>query len=137
MARRRRSDEPELNGVSNTGTAVADPPVQEQSNGEPAAPATAPKNRPVANFAASSDRTTRLEVAVWAWKVKTSDGEEFTQYSLSIARSWRDKEGQWTGNGFYRAHDVPVLLYLVQQAYTWCVAQRTQVRFGQDEELPF
>jgi hypothetical protein len=137
MARRRKPDEPEMNGVSSAGTAVEELPVQEQSNGEPTASAAAPKNRPVASFAASSDRTTRLEVNVWARQVKVSDNEEYTQYALTIARSWRDKDGNWSGNSSHRVHDVPVLLYLIQQAYTWCVTQRMQVRFSQDDELPF
>jgi len=94
------------------------------------------KNRPAASFAAHSDRTTRVEVAVWAKLVKVSEVEEYTQYSLTLSRSWRDKEGQWFGNAAFRIHDLPVLLYLVQQAYNWCVAQRTTVKIG-DEPLPF
>jgi len=93
------------------------------------------KNRPAASFAAYSDRTTRIEVAVWAKLVTVSEQEEYTQYSLTLSRSWQ-KDGQWHGNAAFRIHDLPVLLYLAQQAYNWCVNQRTTVKIG-DEPLPF
>lgn len=44
--------------------------------------------------------------------------------------------GHWTENSFYRAHDVPVLLYLVQQAYQWCLSQRTDVKLESDGDMP-
>lgn len=120
MARKRKADEPDGDGVPERGTAVADPPTVEQ--------AAAQKNRPAASFAAHSDRTTRLEVAVWARPVKVGETEEYTQYSLTVSRSWPDTDGNWRQTAFYRAHDVPVLLSLVTQAYHWCVAKRTEVR---------
>lgn len=143
MARRKKSDDPEQNGVPAGGIAVADPPTEvsppEQQHGALDArptgePAKLPPNRPAASFAAYSDRTTRIEVAVWGKQVKSGD-EEYTQYALTLSRSWQ-KDGNWQGNAAFRVHDVPVLLYLVQQAYDWCVARRTTVRIG-DEPLPF
>lgn len=145
MARRRKPDEPGENGIPAEGTMVADPPAEtptpEQHQGARDAPPAGeaskpPPNRPAASFAAGSDRTTRIEVAVWAKKVTVSEQEEYTQYSLTLSRSWRDKDGHWQGNASFRIHDIPVLLYLVQQAYHWCVAQRTTVKIG-DEPLPF
>ncbi|HYH65701.1 MAG TPA: hypothetical protein VD866_13475 [Urbifossiella sp.] len=133
MSRRKRDD------TASGGAAVADPPGEPTPPGEaaePAAPQTAAP-RPAANFAAMSDRTTRIEVAVWARQVTAAGGEEYTQHSLTVCRSWRDGEGTWAGNGSYRAHDVPVLLSLVTQAYHWCVTQRTTVRDGTDGDLPF
>lgn len=131
------------NGVPANGIAVADPPemlATEPQHGardatarEPASKP-APPNRPAASFAAQSDVATRIEVAVWARHVKAGEGE-YTQYSLTLSRSWL-KDGHWQGNASFRVHDVPVLLYLVQQAYHWCVAQRTTVKIG-DEPLPF
>jgi hypothetical protein len=134
--RRKKPDEPADGG----STAVAETPVE--ANGThppPAATGTPPPkpNRPAASFAASSDRTTRVEVAVWSKVVKVSDQEEYTQYSLTLSRSWRDKEGNWFGNASFRIHDIPVLLYLVQQAYNWCVAQRTEVHIESNGDVPF
>ena len=105
----------------------------EPSTGGPAAP----KNRPAASFAANTDRTTRLEVAVWARVVTVSEQEEYTQYSLTITRSYRDKDGKWNVNGFYRIHDIPVLQFLLNQAYAWCVSRRMDVRVEGDESVPF
>ena len=135
MARRKKHDEPGENGV-----AVADPPDTSAAPAalpEQAGPEEPKKNRPAASFAAMSDRTTRVEVAVWARPVKVGEAEEYTQYSLTVSRSWRDRDGNWTGNAFHRVHDVPVLLYLVQQAYQWCLAQRTRVRVEADGDVPF
>ncbi len=132
-SRRKKPDGPD----DGTAVSVAEPPAPESQNGVSAAQPAAPKNRPAASFAANSDRTTRIEVAVWTRQVKVGEAEEYTQYSLTISRSWRDKDGHWTDNDFYRTHDVPVLLYLIGQAYNWCVAQRTQVRIESAEPLPF
>jgi hypothetical protein len=145
MARKKKPDEPSENGVPVNGIAVADPPealpteshqgARDAQAGEPAAKPT-PPNRPAASFAAHSDRTTRIEVAVWSKLVKVSEQEEYTQYALTLSRSWCDRDGHWQGNASFRIHDLPVLLYLVQQAHHWCVAQRTTVKIG-DEPLPF
>ena len=129
--------EPERNGVAVADPPSGGPPTPAQSNGEAPAPPAAPRNRPVASFAAMSDRTTRLEVACWARQVKVPDGGEFTQFGLTVGRSWRDKDGVWSDGGSYRVHDVPVLLFLVEQAYHWCLLQRTDVRIASDEPLPF
>ena len=75
-------------------------------------------------------------MAVWARLVKVSEVDEYTQYSLTIQRSWRDKDGKWSVNAFYRAHDIPVLQFLIAQAYSFCVNARTEVRIN-DEPLPF
>jgi hypothetical protein len=109
---------------------TVDPPAETPTKPE------LPKNRPVASFIAQSDRTTRLEVAAWGRTIKVDD-EEIIQYALTFRRSWRDKEGTWNQNGSYRVHDVPVLLFLVQQAYHWCVLQRTDISIASDEPLPF
>lgn len=133
--RRKRPDGPDDNGAAHD----AAPP--DMTNGTPAAHDAAPRpavpNRPAASFAAPSDVGTRVEVAVWSKRVVISDQEEYTRHTLTLSRSWRDKDGNWCGNAAFRAHDVPVLLYLVQQAYNWCVAQRTQVQVESDGDVPF
>jgi hypothetical protein len=142
MARRKKGEDAENNGVAvadppPNGVHTEPPPAFEQSTAPPSDPPAERKNRPAASFAAMTDRQTRVEIAVWAREVKVGEGETYTQYSLTVTRSWRDKEGRWSTNAFYRTHDVPVLLCLVQQAYSWCIAQRTTVRTETDEPLPF
>ena len=124
MGRRRKAD---------NGTAVAEPNgVHAEGQPEPV------KTKPVASFAASTDRTTRVEVAVWARQVKTDDGE-FTQYSFTMKRTWRDQAGSYKESGFYRAHDWAVLTTLLSQAHSFIVWQRTtaNVPQGTEDELPF
>lgn len=140
MGRKRKGDEPETNGHAN-GVALAEPvenPAPEVSNGSPAESAAVPKQRPVVSFSAKSDKTTRLELAVWPRVVKVSDQEEYTVYSMTLTRSWCDGDKKWSQNTFYRVHDIPVLQFLIGQAYAWCVARRLDVRFGDsDEQIPF
>lgn len=138
MARKSKAGEPGTNGVHpGSPVAVADPPTTEQPPREPTGSPAAAKTRPAASYSAKSDRTTCLEVAVWARVVKVGEAEEYTQYSLTVSRSCCDRDDNWSENSFYRVHDVPVLLYLVQQAYQWCVAQRTDVKVGTDGDEPF
>lgn len=131
MSRKKKPDESADAGVLANGTAGAEVPEPQPP---PVSAPTGP-NRPAASFTAHSDLTTRIEVAVWGKPVKVGD-EEITQYTLTLSRSWRTREGNWQGNAAFRIHDVPVLLYLLEQAYNWCVAQRTSVTIG-GEPLPF
>jgi hypothetical protein len=137
MARKKK--ETEVQDTPDTppaeGAAAVLPAPSENGTPEPPREQAPARNRPAASFAAYSDRTTRVEVAVWARQVKVSEQEEYTQYTLTLARAWQ-KDGIWHGNAAFRIHDLPVLLYLLQQAYNWCLAQRTTVRLG-DEPLPF
>ena len=145
MSSRRKRGDPSANG-----TAVADPdppatePTPESTSDPPPEsptddpPAAAPKTRPAVSYAANSDRTTRIEVAVWPRTVTVSESEEYTVYSLTLTRSWRDADGTWTDSASYRPHDVAVLLYLVQQAHHWCLSRRTRVRTPEaDGDVPF
>jgi hypothetical protein len=134
MARRQKSE------VGENGTVAGNPPnpaTEAPPNGEATGAAAEAKARPAVSFAANSDRTTRLEVAVWAKAMKAADGEEFTQHVLTLQRSWRAQDGTWERSVSYRAHDIPVLLYLIRQAHDWCVSQRTSVRTAAEDDLPF
>ena len=136
MSSRRKRGDPPTNGTA----AVLDPPATEPTPEPPTdPPPVAPKTRPAVSYAAHSDRTTRIEVAVRARTVTVSESEEYTVYSLTLRRSWRDAEGTWTDNASYRPHDVAVLLYLVQQAHHWCLSRRTRVRTPEekDGDVPF
>jgi len=115
----------EANGTPTNTT----PPVETQ-NGQR-------KNKPVVSYAASSDRWTRLEVALWPNAMTNKEtGELYTQLVITIARNWRDAEGNWHQGGSYRVHDIPVLVYLVNQAYSWALSSRTEVKTAEDG-IPF
>jgi hypothetical protein len=126
MRRRKRADaEPHTNG-----TAVAEPPVIETQPPKP----DAPKNRPSASFAANSDKTTRVEVAVWGRTVE-KDGESWIQFSVTVNRSYRKDGGTWEKCNFFRGHDIPIMQSLVARAYEWVLGQRIDVRI--DDSVPF
>jgi hypothetical protein len=45
-----------------------------------------------------------VSAAVFSQQRERTDGEEFTDYTISLRRSYRDKEGQWQNNSitFFR-----------------------------------
>jgi hypothetical protein len=81
MSRKKKSDDAPENGAATNVVAVADPPVetpapepqQAPRDGPPGAEPAKPPTRPAASFAAYSDRTTRIEVALWSKQVKSGD----------------------------------------------------------------
>src|SRR4051812_5611752 len=81
------------------------------------------KRRPVQTFKCASGKDTWIEVAVWTNEVTYQDGGKGTQLSTTFSRSYKHNE-EWRTNYSYRQHDLPVLLYLMQQAYAWILDQR-------------
>lgn len=91
------------------------------------------KRRPVQSFRCFSDGTTCIEVAIWGREVEHTGGS-FTQYSLTISRTWRDPNGTWHDSGkddngnarlvSFRVHDLPILIHLIQKAHAWQIDQR-------------
>jgi hypothetical protein len=89
------------------------------------------KKKPAASWKCNSDRTTLLEVAVWANEV-SKDGASWTQYAATVRRSYRGQDGRWHDSSSYRQHDIPVLLFLLDKAHAWCLSVRTE-----DSTIPF
>jgi hypothetical protein len=90
------------------------------------------KKKPVASWKCPSDRTTMLEVAVWENEVTHGDGSKGTQYAIVPSRSYKGQDGKWRPSFSCRQHDIPVLLFLLDKAHSWCLAARTE-----DSTIPF
>ncbi len=91
------------------------------------------KKKPEVSYKCYSDRSTKLEVAVFAFEKEGEGGEMYKQYSLVFSRSYKDANGTWHNNSpGHRVHDMPVLLFLLEKAYKYCLDARTE-----DTSVPF
>jgi len=104
--------------ASDTNGNLPDPPP---SSGDSAPEE---KKRPVMSLKFPTDRVTNIEVAVWAHALTLQSGDEVQVHSVTIQRSYRDAQGNWQKNSFYRAHDIPVLLHALSRSFGWILDQR-------------
>lgn len=97
----------------------ATPPAQ-SGNGD--------KRKPVISWRLQSDRTTSIELAVWANTYRSQSGEEFEQLTLTLQRSFKTDAGwQRQEKPSWRNHDIPCLLFLLQKAHAYALDRRTTV----------
>ena len=73
--------------------------------------ATKAANKPVKSF-----RLHGISVSVFANKVKHQN-QDLTFHKLSVQKTYRDDEGNLQTTGSFEASDVPVLTFLLNQAY--------------------
>lgn len=88
--------------------------------------------KPEVTYRCSVDKGTSIECSVWANQMQNGSGETWTQYSITIKRSYKDQTGTWVNGGSYRAHDLPVLQFLLTKAHAYCLNMRTD-----DSSIPF
>lgn len=81
--------------------------------------------RPEISFKYPSERGTKIEVAVWANEQQGTNGT-FTTYSVTLKRSYLDKEEKWQTNASFRGHDLPVVMHALHKAYEWIMEKREQ-----------
>jgi hypothetical protein len=126
------------NGIGEKRRPMAPPasaPAESSPPPEPAAgngSGNGEKKRPVASFRCTSDRSTSLEVSVWGNLIRNPDGTTWTQFSISLHRSYKHNDGCWYSSTSWKGHDVPVLLFLLGKAHDWVLQQRTH-----DAPVPF
>lgn len=68
-------------------------------------------NAPIKRF---SDRL--LSVAVWKNKGTSRDGEETEFHTVSVSRSYKDRNGEFKNTNSLRPDDLPALRELLTQA---------------------
>lgn len=62
-----------------------------------------------------------VQAAVWQNTRKRNDGEEYKEYSVSLDRSYKDKNGEWQSTSSLRESDIPKAALLLNQAYEFIV----------------
>ena len=65
-----------------------------------------------------SMKVSGVEVAVWA-----RDGQYGTEYSVSLQKSYKDKEGNWKTTNFLKKNDIPIARTLLQKAIEFIYLQ--------------
>ncbi len=101
-----------------TTTSHSEAPTEESpQNGE--------KKRPVFKIGPiPCDKNTSVECAVWANEITLSDQRTFTVYNVTLHGSWRDSDGTWKPLKSFRGSHLHVLIYCLQRASDWILAQR-------------
>jgi hypothetical protein len=127
MARKREAPAP------TEGPPATAPPLRAPETPTSPSEPNGQKRKPEVSYRCFTDRMTRLEVAVWANELTGTDGATYKQHALTFTRSYKDGDGYWQdGSRWYRAHDMPVLLYLLERAYQYTLDSRTE-----DTTVPF
>jgi hypothetical protein len=81
---------------------------------------------PDVSWRLSSDRTTSIEVSAWVNEYTNQQtGEVYEQVTFTVQRSFRDQNNQWARGGSWRAHDIPILLFLLSKGHAWALERRT------------
>ena len=70
------------------------------------------------------DKNTSVECAVWANEITLADQRNFTVYNVTMHGSWRDSDGTWKQLKSFRGSHLHVLIYCLQRASDWILAQR-------------
>ncbi len=80
-----------------------------------------PKNLPEKHFRAGPIRST-----VWANQRKDQEGNDVTWYSVSLDRSFRNKEGAWQSTQSMRVTDLPKAALVLNKSYEYLVLKNDE-----------
>ncbi len=72
------------------------------------------KNTPEKTFRASP-----VSASVWANEVKTKDGETKLFRTISLERTYKDKDDQWKKTNSLRVNDLPKAILVLNKAYEY------------------
>jgi hypothetical protein len=72
------------------------------------------KNTPEKTFRASP-----VSASVWANEVKTKDGETKLFRTISLERTYKDKDDQWKKTTSLRVNDLPKAILVLNKAYEY------------------
>ena len=81
------------------------------------------KAPPVEKLYANNDGS-RIEVSIWENWIKTEHGEKLT-HGVTFQRSYKTDDG-WKTVTSMRKHDLPVVQYLLNKAYDYCMTKEEE-----------
>ena len=85
----------------------------------------APGNPPEKKFRAGA-----ISATVWRNKAQKTTGEEAEYCTISLERSYTDKEGKWQSSNSFRITDLPKANVVLQRAYEYLVLQEQDLFKG-------
>lgn len=66
-----------------------------------------------------------VSASIWKRTHTTKDGGSFEKWSVSLDRTYKDRNGNWQTTSSYDTNDVPKALLALSQAYRHIVNQPT------------
>lgn len=85
------------------------------------------KNLPEKKFSTGAIRAT-----VWKNKGTSKDGQETEFRTITLDRSYMDKEGNWKSTGSLRVNDLPRAALVLNKAYEFIVLKGTGLESQQE-----
>lgn len=82
------------------------------------------------NFPEKKFKAGSISVTVWHNKTQKQNGEEGDYQTISIERSYMDKDGKWQTTNSLRTNDVPKAIVALQKAYEHIVLQEQDLTKG-------
>lgn len=78
------------------------------------------KNKPEKKFRASP-----ITATVWTNEGKNKEGDVRLYRTVSLERSYRDKEGAWQSTGSLRVNDLPKAVLVLNKAFEYVTLKET------------
>lgn len=78
-------------------------------------------SKELGNMPEKKFRAGAVSATVWRNKGKSSQGEEVSYKTISLERSYTDKQGQWQATNTLRVGDLPKAAVVLQRAYEYLV----------------
>ena len=82
------------------------------------------------NFPEKKFRAGAVSATVWSNKGQKANGEESEYKTISIERSYTDKNGKWQSTNSFRIADLPRAQVVLQKAYEHAVLQEQDLFKG-------
>lgn len=86
------------------------------------------KNKPEKKFRASP-----ITATVWTNEGKSSDGQPRMYRTISLERSYRDKEGAWQTTNSLRVNDLPKAVLVLNKAFEFVTLKESEDSIIEEE----
>ncbi len=85
------------------------------------------KNTPEKKFRASP-----IAATIWTNEVTTKEGEPHLYRTISLERTYKDKDGVWKTTSSLRVNDLPKAVLVLQKAYEYISLQEKEMSIDED-----
>lgn len=65
-----------------------------------------------------------IDCAIWSKQAKNAEGESFTSLSISLSKSYKDKNGEWQRTNYMNTKDLPIAIDLLSKALLYCTKSK-------------
>lgn len=82
------------------------------------------------NFPEKKFRAGAISATIWQNKGQKKSGEAVEYSTVSLERSYTDKEGKWQNTNSFRINDLPKATVVLQKAYEYLVLREQELFNG-------